>query len=78
AAGNSVLAKPAEQTPLIAYEAVKLLHAAGVPVDALHLLPGDGPTIGNAILSDLRLGGVAFTGSTATARLINRTLAERD
>ena len=78
AAGNAVLAKPAEQTPLIAYEAVKLLHAAGVPVDALHLLPGDGPTIGNAILSDLRLGGVAFTGSTATARLINRTLAERD
>lgn len=78
AAGNAVLAKPAEQTPLIAYEAVKLLHAAGVPVDALHLLPGDGPTIGNALLSDPRLGGVAFTGSTDTARLINRKLAERD
>ncbi len=78
AAGNAVLAKPAEQTPLIAYEAVKLLHLAGVPVDALHLLPGDGPTIGNALLSDPRLGGVAFTGSTDTARLINRKLAERD
>jgi len=57
---------------------VKLLHLAGVPVDSLHLLPGDGPTIGNALLSDPRLGGVAFTGSTDTARLINRKLAERD
>jgi len=78
AAGNAVLAKPAEQTPIIAYEAIKLLHAAGVPGDALHLLPGDGPEIGGAILPDPRLGGVAFTGSTATARLINRVLAERD
>ena len=78
AAGNAVLAKPAEQTPIIAYEAVKLLHAAGVPADAVHLLPGDGPTIGNALLSDPRLGGVAFTGSTDTARLINRKLADRD
>jgi RHH-type proline utilization regulon transcriptional repressor/proline dehydrogenase/delta 1-pyrroline-5-carboxylate dehydrogenase len=78
AAGNAVLAKPAEQTPIIAHEAVKLLHAAGVPVDALHLLPGDGPTIGDAVLGDPRLGGVAFTGSTQTARLINRKLAERD
>lgn len=78
AAGNAVLAKPAEQTPIVAHEAVKLLHAAGVPVDALHLLPGDGPTIGNALLDDPRLGGVAFTGSTQTARLINRRLADRD
>ena len=78
AAGNSVLAKPAEQTPMIAYEAVKLLHQAGVPGEVLHLLPGDGPTIGNVLLSDPRLGGVAFTGSTETARLINRKLAERD
>lgn len=78
AAGNAVLAKPAEQTPIIAYEAIKLLHAAGVPGDALHLLPGDGPTIGNVLLSDPRLGGVAFTGSTDTARLINRKLADRD
>lgn len=78
AAGNAVLAKPAEQTPIVAHEAVKLLHAAGVPVDALHLLPGDGPTIGNAVLDDPRLGGVAFTGSTQTARLINRRLADRD
>jgi RHH-type proline utilization regulon transcriptional repressor/proline dehydrogenase/delta 1-pyrroline-5-carboxylate dehydrogenase len=78
AAGNAVLAKPAEQTPLIAHEAVKLLHAAGVPGDVLHLLPGDGPTIGNAVLEDPSLGGVAFTGSTDTARLINRKLAGRD
>ncbi|RED44675.1 bifunctional proline dehydrogenase/L-glutamate gamma-semialdehyde dehydrogenase PutA [Aestuariispira insulae] len=78
AAGNAVLAKPAEQTPLIAYEAVKILLQAGVPGEILHLLPGDGPTIGNALLSDPRLGGVAFTGSTETARLINRKLAERD
>lgn len=78
AAGNSVLAKPAEQTSLIAYEATKLMHLGGVPGDVLHLLPGDGPVIGNAVLSDARLAGVAFTGSTDTARLINRKLADRD
>ena len=78
AAGNSVLAKPAEQTPLIAHEAVRLLHRAGAPADVLHLLPGDGPTIGGALLGDPRLAGVAFTGSTAVAKLINRQLAERD
>jgi RHH-type proline utilization regulon transcriptional repressor/proline dehydrogenase/delta 1-pyrroline-5-carboxylate dehydrogenase len=78
AAGNAVLAKPAEQTPLIAAYAVGLLHKAGVPGDVLQLLPGDGPAIGDALLSDPRLGGVAFTGSTEVARLINRRLAERD
>ncbi len=77
AAGNAVIAKPAEQTPLIAHRAVQLLHEAGVPGDVLHLLPGDGPTIGGALLADPRIAGVAFTGSTETARLINRTLAER-
>src|SRR6185312_12170938 len=77
AAGCTVLAKPAEQTPLIAAAAVKLLHQAGVPVDALHLLPGDGPRIGNALFADPRLAGVAFTGSTDAANAINRALASR-
>lgn len=78
AAGNSVIAKPAEQTPLIAARAVALLHAAGVPGDVLHMLPGDGAAVGGALLADPRIAGVAFTGSTDTAKLINRQLAERD
>ncbi|MBX2854595.1 MAG: bifunctional proline dehydrogenase/L-glutamate gamma-semialdehyde dehydrogenase PutA [Rhodobacteraceae bacterium] len=78
AAGNAVLAKPAEQTSLIAYEAVRLLHQAGVPRETLHLLPGDGPSLGEALLADPHLGGVAFTGSTDVARIINRKLAARD
>ncbi len=73
AAGNTVLAKPAEQTPLIAYEAVKLMHQAGVPNDVLSLLPGDGARIGGQVLQHARLGGVAFTGSTQTAHIINRS-----
>ncbi len=77
AAGNAVLAKPAEQTPLIAAAAVRLLHAAGVPKDVLHLLPGDGPRIGNALFPDPRVAGVAFTGSTDAANAINRALAGR-
>jgi RHH-type proline utilization regulon transcriptional repressor/proline dehydrogenase/delta 1-pyrroline-5-carboxylate dehydrogenase len=77
AAGNAVLAKPAEQTPLVAFEAVKILHEAGVPPVVLHLLPGDGPTIGNAVLGEAALSGVAFTGSTETAQIINRALAAR-
>jgi RHH-type proline utilization regulon transcriptional repressor/proline dehydrogenase/delta 1-pyrroline-5-carboxylate dehydrogenase len=77
AAGNAVLAKPAEQTPLIAALGTKLLHEAGVPRDVLQLLPGDGPTIGNALFADPRLAGVAFTGSTEVANLINRALAAR-
>ena len=76
--GNTVLAKPAEQTSLVAAAAVRLLHQAGVPGDALHLLPGSGPELGEALLSDPRLAGVAFTGSTEVARLINRQLAARD
>jgi RHH-type proline utilization regulon transcriptional repressor/proline dehydrogenase/delta 1-pyrroline-5-carboxylate dehydrogenase len=73
--GNTVLAKPAEQTPLIAARAVALLHAAGVPAGALHLLPGDGPTLGEALLRDARVGIVAFTGSLAAARAIGRLMA---
>ena len=78
AAGNSVLAKPAEQTPLIAAASVRLLLDAGVPGNVLHLLPGDGARIGKAVFPDARLAGVAFTGSTETAAIINRTLAARD
>jgi RHH-type proline utilization regulon transcriptional repressor/proline dehydrogenase/delta 1-pyrroline-5-carboxylate dehydrogenase len=78
AAGNAVLAKPAEQTPLVAAAAVGLLHEAGIPGEVLHLLPGDGAVVGAAMTRDPRLAGVAFTGSTETARLINRALAARD
>ncbi len=77
AAGNSVIAKPAEQTPLIAALAVKLCHQAGIPPEALQLLPGAGE-VGAAVTADPRLAGVAFTGSTDTARVINRALANRD
>jgi RHH-type proline utilization regulon transcriptional repressor/proline dehydrogenase/delta 1-pyrroline-5-carboxylate dehydrogenase len=78
AAGNSVIAKPAEQTPLIAHHAVKLLHEAGVPGDVLHFLPGDGARIGKTMLAHPALTGVAFTGSNETAAIINRALAARD
>jgi RHH-type proline utilization regulon transcriptional repressor/proline dehydrogenase/delta 1-pyrroline-5-carboxylate dehydrogenase len=78
AAGNPVVAKPAEQTPLVASAAVEILLEAGVPRDALALVPGPGETVGAALVSDLRTAGVAFTGSTATARAINRALAARD
>jgi RHH-type transcriptional regulator, proline utilization regulon repressor / proline dehydrogenase / delta 1-pyrroline-5-carboxylate dehydrogenase len=76
--GNTVLAKPAEQTPLVAAAAVRLFHEAGVPGNVLHLLPGSGPALGEVLLPDARVAGVAFTGSTEVARLINRTLAARD
>jgi RHH-type proline utilization regulon transcriptional repressor/proline dehydrogenase/delta 1-pyrroline-5-carboxylate dehydrogenase len=78
AAGNAVIAKPAEQTALIGYAAVKLLHAAGVPTDVLQFLPGDGATVGAALTRDKRVAGVAFTGSTDTAWAINRALAARN
>ena len=77
AAGNPVLAKPAEQTPLVAYEAVRLLHEAGVPVAALHFLPGDGK-VGAALVEHPAIAGVAFTGSTAVAQTINRALAAKN
>ena len=76
AAGNVVLAKPAEQTPLVAYRAVQLLHQAGVPRAALQLLPGPGAIAARA-LADRRVHGVLFTGSTGVAQSINRTLARR-
>ena len=78
AAGNSVIAKPAEQTNLIGHAAVKLLHEAGIPEAVLQFLPGDGATVGAALTQDPRVAGVAFTGSTETARAINRALAGRD
>ena len=75
ATGNAVLAKPAPQTPLIAYRAVQLLHEAGVPRDTLQLLPG-GPAVGAALTSDPRVCGVAFTGSTTTALKIRAAMAD--
>jgi len=76
-AGNSVVAKPAEQTPLIAAETVGLLHEAGIPEAALHLVQGDG-RIGAALVAHADIAGVVFTGSTEVARSINRTLAAKD
>ncbi|AEG02458.1 bifunctional proline dehydrogenase/L-glutamate gamma-semialdehyde dehydrogenase PutA [Methylomonas methanica] len=78
AAGNTVIAKSALQTSLTGMACVRLLHQAGVPRDVLHFLPGDGATIGGQLLSDKRVAGVAFTGSSATARAINLQLAQRD
>ena len=75
-AGNSVVAKPAEQTPLVAFETIRLLHRAGIPAGALNLVPGDGKT-GARLVADRRVAGVAFTGSTEVARGINRTLAAK-
>ncbi|MEI2414994.1 trifunctional transcriptional regulator/proline dehydrogenase/L-glutamate gamma-semialdehyde dehydrogenase [Orrella sp. JC864] len=77
AAGNTVLAKPAEQTPLIAAQAVAILHACGVPRGAVQLLPGRGETVGAQLVADVRVRAVMFTGSTEVARLIARQLAER-
>jgi len=76
--GNTVAAKPAEQTPVVAQRMVALLHEAGVPADALALLHGPGETVGAALVADARCAGVCFTGSTAVARLINRALAAKD
>ncbi len=78
AAGNAVVAKPAEQTPLVAARAVRLMHQAGVPPDVLHLLPGRGETVGAALVKDPRVAGVVFTGGTDTGVAINRALAARD
>lgn len=78
AAGNAVIAKPAEQTPIIAFEAIGLLIEAGLPPAAVALLPGKGREIGAKLTADLRIDGIAFTGGTDTARAINRTLAARD
>jgi RHH-type proline utilization regulon transcriptional repressor/proline dehydrogenase/delta 1-pyrroline-5-carboxylate dehydrogenase len=75
AAGNGVLAKPAEQTPIVAYLAVQLLHEAGVPRAVLQLLPGSGLIVGAALAGDTRLQGICFTGSTNTALMINKAQA---
>ncbi|MBC5784008.1 L-glutamate gamma-semialdehyde dehydrogenase [Ramlibacter sp. USB13] len=76
--GNCVIAKPAEQTPGIAAEAVRLLHAAGVPHPVLQLLHGAGETVGAALVAEPRIAGVVFTGSTQVAKIIQRTLAAKD
>ena len=78
ATGNTVLAKPAEQTPGVALEAVRLLHAAGVPHGALQLLHGPGETVGAALVALPGVAGVVFTGSTQVAKLIQRALAAKD
>ncbi len=76
--GNAVLAKPAEQTSAVGSLAVEIMHKCGMPKEILQYIPGPGPTIGNTILPKQKLGGVCFTGSTATAQLINKKLASRD
>ncbi|MEQ6917794.1 bifunctional proline dehydrogenase/L-glutamate gamma-semialdehyde dehydrogenase PutA [Halomonas aquatica] len=76
AAGNAVLAKPAEQTPMIAARGVELMREAGLPEAALQLLPGDGPTVGGPLTSDPRIAGVCFTGSTEVAQIINKALSQ--
>ncbi|HUH89266.1 MAG TPA: bifunctional proline dehydrogenase/L-glutamate gamma-semialdehyde dehydrogenase PutA, partial [Lysobacter sp.] len=78
ATGNSVIAKPAEQTNLVGYYATRLMHEAGVPENVLQFVPGDGATVGAALTRDPRVAGVAFTGSNETASAINRALAARD
>ena len=78
AAGNTVVAKPAEQTPITAFETVRIFHEAGVPASALHLILGRGETIGARLTEHPQISGICFTGGTSTARVINRTLANRD
>nr|WP_315427277.1 L-glutamate gamma-semialdehyde dehydrogenase [uncultured Albidiferax sp.] len=78
ATGNTVLAKPAEQTPFVALEAVRLLHSVGVPEAAVQLLHGAGETVGAALVALPGIAGVVFTGSTPVARIINRALAAKD
>lgn len=78
AAGNAVITKPAEQTPLIAAEAVRILHQAGIPGGVLQLLPGRGSVVGAKLIADKRVAGVMFTGSTETAKMIQQNLAHRE
>jgi RHH-type proline utilization regulon transcriptional repressor/proline dehydrogenase/delta 1-pyrroline-5-carboxylate dehydrogenase len=77
-AGNTVIAKPAKQTPLVAAKAIQLLHKAGIPEAVVQLLPGKGSIVGQMLISDKRVKGIVFTGSTETARSINQTLANRE
>ncbi|MBZ0328959.1 bifunctional proline dehydrogenase/L-glutamate gamma-semialdehyde dehydrogenase PutA [Halomonas sp. ANAO-440] len=76
--GNTVLAKPAEQTSIVAHRVIELLYQAGMPRDVVQLLPGDGPTVGSVLSADTRITGVVFTGGTDTAQIINRALAARE
>lgn len=76
--GNVVIAKPAEQTPLVAFKAIQILHQAGIPTDVLQLLIGKGRIVGNKLTADPRVAGVIFTGSTETAKLIELSLAKRE
>jgi len=78
AAGNSVIAKPAEQTPRIGVRAIEILREAGIPPDAAICVPGDGATVGAPLVADARIAGVAFTGSVETAKRINAALAARE
>ena len=78
AAGNAVIGKPAGQTPLVGALAIDLMHRAGIPRDVVQLAPGSGRVVGGTLTAHPQLAGVVFTGSTETARMINRTLAERD
>jgi len=78
AAGNAVIAKPAGQTPLVASLAITLMHQAGIPKDVVQIAPGSGSVVGGALTAHPLIAGVVFTGSTETARMINRTLADRD
>jgi RHH-type transcriptional regulator, proline utilization regulon repressor / proline dehydrogenase / delta 1-pyrroline-5-carboxylate dehydrogenase len=76
--GNSVVAKPAEQTPVVAKEAIKLMHAAGVPINALQMVTGLGENVGAALVAHPAVAGVVFTGSTQVAKIIQRSLANKD
>ncbi len=76
--GNTVVAKPAEQTPVVAQEAVKLLHAAGIPVKALQVVTGLGETVGATLVTHPAVSGIVFTGSTQVAKIIQRSLASKD
>jgi RHH-type proline utilization regulon transcriptional repressor/proline dehydrogenase/delta 1-pyrroline-5-carboxylate dehydrogenase len=78
AAGNAVIAKPAGQTPLVGALAIALMHKAGIPKDVIQLAPGSGRVVGGTLTAHPLLAGVVFTGSNETARMINRTLADRD
>ncbi|MBV0899642.1 MAG: bifunctional proline dehydrogenase/L-glutamate gamma-semialdehyde dehydrogenase PutA [Wolbachia endosymbiont of Fragariocoptes setiger] len=76
--GNTVLAKPARQTPIIAYETIRIMHEAGIPENVLHFIPGNGEYLGKVLIPDNKVAGIAFTGSKKTAQMINRVLAERN
>lgn len=75
--GNAVIAKPAEQAPLTAARAIELMYQSGIPVDVLHLLPGDGAEVGGRLTADPRVDGICFTGSTETAQLIHNSMAQK-